>query len=813
MAEKEVKITITASSRDAKRAFREISEAAKKASDSISSSGDKGAAGFEKIRQSGKKAQDSVTGLSGALKGLGAMARAAALGGVAKSIADLGLSAVKAASQMRQYEIAFQTLLKSADKGTRMLQDLQKFAAETPFDVPGVVEAAQQLLAFGFNAKEIIPTLRVLGDTAAGLGKSTAGVQQIAYALGQIRTSGTLKTQDMNQLTNAGISAWEILAQKAGKSVLEIKEMTEKGMIDSTKAVEVLTQGMTERFGGMMEKTAQEVRGLWSNITESVYNAQASIGAFATDALGLKDVLKTISESVGGMSDKLMQARNAGKDFGEAIKTAFPPELTIAVGALAAAIGVTLVGALGAAVAALGAFTGVSAPVVAVVAGLGAAIANAFNNKDDYEQKVIDELRELGDGANEYAEALQKALDARKELASYSTYDSDYHDRIGEPEKKKPDGLVDLTGDKGKSKHADRAKELTEAYRTAAASIREVTNAEKARQEAQNAVALSTMSNEKAKIEQYRMSIEQIRKAQAVEEEASAKKIGYLKEMLAVWQEASAAGVDGSAQKVINLQEQIAQEEKLLEIKRQTAALQEQYQTNGMTAEKAEQDRAILESLQDAWLSYGQSIASGFGDAVGSIVDGSKTAKQAFGELLRSIINNIVSTAAEFAALCGMLMMFGVNPPGPIAAKMMFGVGTDHQYKEGSLGARLAKAASGGYISGPGTGTSDSIPAMLSNGEYVVRASAVRKIGVPALNAINAGRGFADGGVVDAGAFASHPVANSTKNENRTASISLNVSAMDAESFAGFLRNGGLDEIRQALFDNNRNFGDLAGVW
>lgn len=37
-------------------------------------------------------------------------------------------------------------------------------------------------------------------------------------------------------------------------------------------------------------------------------------------------------------------------------------------------------------------------------------------------------------------------------------------------------------------------------------------------------------------------------------------------------------------------------------------------------------------------------------------------------------------------------------------------------------------AATGGHISGPGTGTSDSIPAMLSNGEFVLRAASVRKL-------------------------------------------------------------------------------------
>jgi hypothetical protein len=46
-------------------------------------------------------------------------------------------------------------------------------------------------------------------------------------------------------------------------------------------------------------------------------------------------------------------------------------------------------------------------------------------------------------------------------------------------------------------------------------------------------------------------------------------------------------------------------------------------------------------------------------------------------------------------------------------------------------------AATGGYISGAGTGVSDSIPAMLSNGEYVIRANAVSRYGVDFMNAVN----------------------------------------------------------------------------
>jgi hypothetical protein len=57
----------------------------------------------------------------------------------------------------------------------------------------------------------------------------------------------------------------------------------------------------------------------------------------------------------------------------------------------------------------------------------------------------------------------------------------------------------------------------------------------------------------------------------------------------------------------------------------------------------------------------------------------------------------------------------------------------------------------GGPVMGPGTGTSDSIPALISNGEYVIKADAVRKYGVAMFDRLNTKRyasgGYAGGGI------------------------------------------------------------------
>lgn len=56
----------------------------------------------------------------------------------------------------------------------------------------------------------------------------------------------------------------------------------------------------------------------------------------------------------------------------------------------------------------------------------------------------------------------------------------------------------------------------------------------------------------------------------------------------------------------------------------------------------------------------------------------------------------------------------------------------------------------GGPVSGPGTGRSDSIPALISNGEYVIKAAAVQRYGVAMFDRLNAMR-YASGGLASGG--------------------------------------------------------------
>lgn len=112
-------------------------------------------------------------------------------------------------------------------------------------------------------------------------------------------------------------------------------------------------------------------------------------------------------------------------------------------------------------------------------------------------------------------------------------------------------------------------------------------------------------------------------------------------------------------------------------------------------------------------------------------------------------------------------------------------------------GPEPGRYATGGYISGPGTGTSDSIPAYLSNGEYVINAAAVRKLGKRHLDMLNRGipiPRFADGGMV--GTVASLDTA-----PRNLGSLDISIGG---DTFQVFADSGQADQLRLAARKHGR---------
>ena len=186
-------------------------------------------------------------------------------GGVITGIATKKLIAdpVSLADEFQTDQIGFETMLKSKKKATKFMDSAKKF------DTSAVVSNAQRMLAYGFSDKDIIPDLTKIGNASAALGAGEEGISRVSRALGQMKTNGRLNAEDMNQLTDVGINAWKYLADAEGKSIAQIREMSQKGEISGDKAVKTILNGLKE-FDGMMDKTSNStVSGLMSNIKDT----------------------------------------------------------------------------------------------------------------------------------------------------------------------------------------------------------------------------------------------------------------------------------------------------------------------------------------------------------------------------------------------------------------------------------------------------------------------------------------------------------------------------------------------------------------
>lgn len=303
----------------------------------------------------------------------------AGVAGLSAALAGLGAVAVRSAAQMEQTEKAFTTLLKSADLAKDFLAELERFAAATPFELPGLLNASKRLLAFGFSAQQVIPVLTAIGDSAAALGMGEEGISRLTTAIGQIQAKAKVSAEEMNQINETGIPAWQLLADTIGTTVPQAMDMVSKGMIDGATGVQAILTGMNKQFGGMMAEQSQTLNGMMSNIQDSIGQLSTVVGKEITEAFNLKGAAAEFQDTLGEFT---AIAKQSG--IGEALRQMVPTEVGMAIGALAAVITATAGPAIvlltaQAAKMAL-AFVGITGPIGVAVAAIGAGAYLIWDN-------------------------------------------------------------------------------------------------------------------------------------------------------------------------------------------------------------------------------------------------------------------------------------------------------------------------------------------------------------------------------------------------------------------------------------------------
>lgn len=213
------------------------------------------------------------------------------LGGLGLSravpIAAIGTAAVaavgglaKLGGELETTRIQFATFLGSVEAGNALLNKLTQFANFTPFSNDEINRSAKTLLSFGLEADQVTSTLKTLGDISAGTGKPIA---ELSVIFGQIRSTGRLMGQDLLQLINAGFNPLQVISEKTGRSMLNLKKDMEQGKISFADVEDAM-------------KTATSEGGLFFDLTTKLSN---SFEGKLSTALGKgRFILQTIGEKI-----------------------------------------------------------------------------------------------------------------------------------------------------------------------------------------------------------------------------------------------------------------------------------------------------------------------------------------------------------------------------------------------------------------------------------------------------------------------------------------------------------------------------------
>lgn len=224
---------------------------------------------FKKYSTAGKEAAGSTKRFGKEAKGLGGTLR-----GVKGLVAAfVGSMAIKGASKwlvganadMETYRNTLTVVMGSQEKAIEQLAWAEKFAATTPFEIPGIVEATTRLEAYGLSSKKV---LGITGDMASVMGKDLMqAVEAVADA----------QTGEVERLKEFGITK-KMISDQA--KLMGVSAVNAKGQItDMTAFNAALFTIMEKNFSGGMAMQAKTFKGMISNAKDFAGRIGRKLGA------------------------------------------------------------------------------------------------------------------------------------------------------------------------------------------------------------------------------------------------------------------------------------------------------------------------------------------------------------------------------------------------------------------------------------------------------------------------------------------------------------------------------------------------------
>ena len=229
-----------------------------------------------------------------------------AAGAVTNQVSGALKGGLEAGAMQEQYKV-----LAGEVEGAKLFADLKKYVADSVFG-PELYENGRTMMAFGIQAKDVMGTMKMLGDVAMG---DKEKMDQLTLAFSQTQAAGRLMGQDMIQYVTAGFNPLMVLAEKTGQSYESLKQQMSEGKItaDMVRQAFVLATSEGGKYYKMLEKMGKEPKGKIQALFGSIADVKAGFGAQMGPALGkLADVLKPMVDGVPRTLDRIVPIMERG---------------------------------------------------------------------------------------------------------------------------------------------------------------------------------------------------------------------------------------------------------------------------------------------------------------------------------------------------------------------------------------------------------------------------------------------------------------------------------------------------------------------
>ena len=276
---------------------------------------------MEKLDKNAEKIDKQSNKLSGTFSKVGSVgakafrSTAIAVGGVASALGGLIGYGAKFNAEIEQYQTSFEVMTGSAEEASKLVEDLKKMGAETPFELSDLAETTQLLMNYGFEAEEAKDRLKMLGDISQG---SAEKMNRIAMAYGQMSSAGKVQLEDIKQMIEAGFNPLTEISKTTGESMASLYDRISKGTLSIDEITASMQRSTSEggKYFQSMEKQAKTVNGQISTLQDNFKNLAGTLSGGFSDSLateilpGINDALVELSEAfekggIEGFADKL----------------------------------------------------------------------------------------------------------------------------------------------------------------------------------------------------------------------------------------------------------------------------------------------------------------------------------------------------------------------------------------------------------------------------------------------------------------------------------------------------------------------------